>query len=66
VIGAPKHVAEDVAFAQRIALVRAGVRECMRLAVHDEDRDLGPIDLDDGAPLGIEGREWDPHAVHAA
>jgi hypothetical protein len=35
-------------------------------AVHEEDRDLVAVLLDDGPAVRVESREWNVHPFHAA
>jgi len=51
---------------ERIALVRARVREGVRLALDHEDGDLRPVDLDDRAAVPVEAGERDSQRLHAA
>ncbi len=66
VVGAGQRVAQDLCLVERVALVRARVREGMRLSVDHEHGDLRPARLDHRAALGVEARKRDPHGLHAA
>ena len=66
VVGARQRVAEDVPLVERIALVRARVREGVRLALDHEDGDLRPVDLDDRAAVPVEAGQRDSQRLHAA
>jgi alanine dehydrogenase len=66
VVGAGQGRPEQLAFDERVALVRALIVDGVDDAVHDEDRDLASRDLDERTSLGIEGRHGKPEPLHAA
>jgi hypothetical protein len=56
VVGAGQRGAQELALDERVALVRAGVAEGVRLAVDDKERDLVAVLLHDRASVGVQSR----------
>ena len=53
-VGARQVRAQDLALDERVALMRAGVRDGIDVPVDAEHGDLVPVVLDEGSPVGLE------------
>ncbi len=65
-VGAGQRRAEELAFDEGVALVRASVGEGVDPPLDEKDRDLVAVLLHDRASAGVQSRERNPHPVHAA